>query len=317
VNFADTHYVRLYTYDTIGWLMMEWQARATLPLLMRKFDRAGVLDLAEYAGEEMPRAIAAMIGLPEEVVAVGLAELVKRKTLVVRGQYLVMPNFIPAQETLQSDRLRKAEQRKRYRDKAMAVELGLVPAADVTNRDNPSAHTESKPDTASRTGTESPVGVTASHSVHSRAEHSSAVQGPGQTTEPEGDPRTYVAPILRELERHQPLAQVAYQETAQALANRFATIQIQRNAKIEWVITSIRDCAAHVAGLGLKPEALLKKLCGYVDNSRAPKQHANGSGSDAIIESREDPAEMAKAAEAVNARKALQEAQRKMGEKTK
>ena len=120
MDWANERYVRLYTRDTPGWLMMSWQARATLALLLRKFDRAGLIDLAEFAGDDAAAVVAEMVKLPAEVVCVGLADLFKRQTLVINGRFLVMPNFIEAQETSQSDKMRKAEQRARARERAMA-----------------------------------------------------------------------------------------------------------------------------------------------------------------------------------------------------
>lgn len=305
MNFADQYYVRLYTYDTPGWLMMKWQAKATLPLLMRKVDRAGVLDLAEYAGEEMPAVVSRLIDLPIDVVEVGLADLIKRKTIVLRGQFLVLPNFIEGQESIQTDRLRKAEQRARYRDRTMAIERGLVPQrdnvspatqapADPTNvagadtsRDNSSRADTPSRDPSSQNGTEC-------HATPDHGHSSSAVSSSTSKAKLCSDSLATDGHIFHELKSHDSLTPIANIETASMLARRFATIELQRGAKLAWAIEAIREAAADSAGLGLKPEALLKKLRSYVDNARGPKAPKdNGAGasryshSDAVIVSKE------------------------------
>lgn len=303
MNYADEAYVRLYLRDTINWKMLKWEGKCVIVLLIRKVDRAGVLDLGEFS-DEMAKAVAALIELPEDVVEAGLANIIKHKSIVRSGQFLVMPNFIEAQEAVQSDRVRKAEQRARHRDRTLAISRGLVTNRDaVTPRDiEPPAVDDGSIDSAhvtprdssvtqrdgeSRDGTKcppTPLGrpgpPTLSHSSSaelSLAEQSSAV------LDADGS-------ILRELKNQSCLASVANVDTATMLARRFATIEIQRGAKLEWAINAIGECAADSAGLGLKPEALLKKLRAYVDHARAPRaadEKSNGrsrySHSDAVI----------------------------------
>jgi hypothetical protein len=136
MRWEDERYVRSYTRDTPGWKMLPWQAKALQKLLERKLDRAGVLDLAEYAGEQMNEVIAVMVDLPEEVVGVGLPALLKRKTFERHGQFLVMPNFIDAQEASSSPKARAKAQREKARDLARAQAGGITfRDAAVTKRD--------------------------------------------------------------------------------------------------------------------------------------------------------------------------------------
>lgn len=300
MNFADEHYVRAYTRDTINWKMLSWEGKCTLSLLLRKLDRAGVLDLGEFAAE-MSKVVATLIELPEAVVEAGLRSCLKQKSLVLNGQFIVMPNFIEAQEAVQSDRVRKAESRARHRDRTLAIARGLVtprdsadppagPAnggADVTPRDGMSADESTQRDRESRNGTICPAEAERGHSssaVPSLAEPSLA--GAKLSTD---------SHILHELKSHPCLAEVANVQAASMLARRFATIEIARGAKLEWAIEAIREAADDSAGIGLKPEALMKKLRSYVDNARGPKPKVNGSRyspSDAVIESPEvTPAE--------------------------
>lgn len=72
MRWEDERYVRVYTRDTATWKTLPWQARALLPLLMRKLDRAGLMEL----GGEGASGIAAVLDLPATVVRPGLAALV-------------------------------------------------------------------------------------------------------------------------------------------------------------------------------------------------------------------------------------------------
>ncbi len=104
MRWEDERYVRLYTRDTATWSLLPWQARCLLPLLIRKLDRAGVLDVME--GEEA-QALSVMLGMPAEVIEVGLAALIGRRVFVLEAGRMLMPNFMEAQECSQSDKVRK------------------------------------------------------------------------------------------------------------------------------------------------------------------------------------------------------------------
>lgn len=300
MNFEDEAYVRLFLRDTINWKMLNWQGKCVLPLLFRKVDRAGVLDLGDYAGE-MARVVAALIEIPEEVVEPGLAAIFRQKSALLCGQYIVLPNFIEAQEAIQSDRVRKAEQRARHRDRSLAIARGLVtprdippPASAPTNGAypvTPRDATDEKPDDASRGVTKSPADPPGGHSSCAEptlAEPSRAELAPGND-----DKRRA---ILDELRRHRSLGPVANEDVAHMLMLRFTTNEMHKvpPTKLEWVIQAIRDCAADVAGLGLKAEFITRKLRAYCDNARAPKKpqtngangHARYAPTDAVIESK-------------------------------
>jgi hypothetical protein len=134
LDHKQERYIKVFVKDTSNWLLGPWQARAMLPLIMRKLDRAGILDL----GEEGIEALAVHTSMPIEIVETGLSWWIQRGTLkLVRGN-LVMPNFMEAQEATQDDAQRARESRARRREVAMAVEAGLVTKRDddVTNRDD-------------------------------------------------------------------------------------------------------------------------------------------------------------------------------------
>lgn len=112
MNFEDERYVRLYTRDTVTWKLLKWQGKCLLPLLLRKVDRAGCADL-DGAGIE---GVAALAEIPLEVVEPGFQQLLERGVVEVRGDVLIFPKFLAAQEARQSDRARQEESRSRKRD---------------------------------------------------------------------------------------------------------------------------------------------------------------------------------------------------------
>ena len=141
MRFEDEQYVRLYKRDTTTWLMLPWQGRAILGLILRKVDRAGILDL----GEDGLEALAAHIQVPLDVVEPGMAAILKRGILLLRDDgVLVWPKFIDGQEAKQSDKARQKAARDRARDLASAAQRGVtvrdesvtVRDADDTGRDD-------------------------------------------------------------------------------------------------------------------------------------------------------------------------------------
>lgn len=119
----EERYVRLYTRDTIEWDMMPWQSRALFPLLIRKVDRAGLLELGKYGA----RGLASKVGLPVEVVEPGLAGLIEDGCVAKTGTTIVVPNFIEAQEATATD----AARAKAYRERKRAEALD-APSRNVT-----------------------------------------------------------------------------------------------------------------------------------------------------------------------------------------
>ncbi len=134
MRFEDEQYVRLYKRDTTTWKMIPWQSRCLLPLILRKLDRAGILDL----GEDGLEALAVHIEVPLAFVLEAMPALLGRGVLVLREDgLLVWPKFIEGQEAKQSDKARQKSARDRARDLASAVERGVPVETDtVTPRDS-------------------------------------------------------------------------------------------------------------------------------------------------------------------------------------
>jgi hypothetical protein len=126
MDWANERYVRVYTRDTEDLLMMGWQARAVLWEMLRKADRSGVVATKRGA-----KGIAAVVGIPGEVVEPAIVELVDLGLIVACDDGYLVVNFLEAQETPQTDAQRQRDSRERRR----ASRLGKAECIGVTNRD--------------------------------------------------------------------------------------------------------------------------------------------------------------------------------------
>lgn len=160
MRWPDERYVRVYTRNTGEWILLGWEAQALLVLALRQCDRAGFLK----TGANHARGLAAMVGMPLEVVTRCLPLLLEGDgpPMVIRGDSLVVRNFLEAQEAAQSDAQRARECRGRDRDKKLAGVTNCD--GSVTKRDETVTvgHGPSQP-------------VTTCHSVPSRTDPSQAV----------------------------------------------------------------------------------------------------------------------------------------------
>ena len=114
MDWGNERYVRLYTRDTGDMLAIGWEGRAVLAELLRKVDRAGVLDESDGA------IVCEMLRIPIEIVEVALPRMASRGVIEIVDGQIILPNFIDAQEAKSSDKQRQAESRARRRDKARA-----------------------------------------------------------------------------------------------------------------------------------------------------------------------------------------------------
>lgn len=116
LDYANERFVLLYTRDTTTWKLLDWEARAVLMFLLRKVDRAGVIDV----GEDGIEGLAAVIEVPIAVVERAMPKLVARLTVTSTGSAFVLPNFIDAQECSRSDKQRQRDSRERRRAVALS-----------------------------------------------------------------------------------------------------------------------------------------------------------------------------------------------------
>lgn len=141
MRWEDERYVRLYTRDTTNWVVAPWQARAILPQVLRKLDRAGHLDL----GDDGIDGLAALISFPLDIVQEGMKHWMKvRKdghaTLSMRGSVLVMDNFVTAQECRSTGAQRTREYRERQK-----VPEHVSPHSDFASPSVTPRHAPSRP----------------------------------------------------------------------------------------------------------------------------------------------------------------------------
>jgi hypothetical protein len=113
VKFEEERYVRVYTRDTGDWLMLSFEAQSVWLMMLRKFDRSGLIHL----GRGGRRMLAAVLGHPaqQELVDRALDELLADGcvTIVTDGTKLYAPNFIDAQDWTATD----ADRARKYRAK--------------------------------------------------------------------------------------------------------------------------------------------------------------------------------------------------------
>jgi hypothetical protein len=112
VNWDEERFVKVFTRDTPTWLAWPWQARALAPLLMRKLEPDGRLAVGRL---EPARAVALTVGLPIEVVEVGLPAMLEDGTLELKPDGLWWPKYEEAQESRKSEALRSREYRAKQR----------------------------------------------------------------------------------------------------------------------------------------------------------------------------------------------------------
>lgn len=130
MDWANEAYVRLYVRDTTTWKRLGFEGTTMLMHLMRKVDRAGVLDIEDMAPAE---AAALHVNAPAEFAAAGVSKLLELKVMVHDGTRLVFPNFIVANETPKSDKQRQKESREKR-----AVTKRDAPSPIVTESHTPS-----------------------------------------------------------------------------------------------------------------------------------------------------------------------------------
>lgn len=120
LRWEDERYVRLYTRDTVDWLGLSFEAQGLLALILRKVDRAGILQLGRHG----KRGVAIALGHAGrwKVIEAALEELLQDGCVEVQGSILIFRNYMEAQEAAQSDRARQREHRARARECARAKE---------------------------------------------------------------------------------------------------------------------------------------------------------------------------------------------------
>ena len=138
MNWQDEQFIKVYTRDTGEWTLLSWDAQALLLQILRKVDRSGVLQLGKHGVRVLPAAL----GHREQAerITAALAELTADGCVVLRPECLVVPNFIAAQTSRQSDKARQQSARDRRRAESMGASL---PADKETSQNVTDCHLES------------------------------------------------------------------------------------------------------------------------------------------------------------------------------
>ncbi len=139
LDFANEQWVRVYRRDTVTLKLLTWQGRALLWELIRKADRAGVIDVGDHGD----RGLAALVAMPVEVVTVAVVELLSSGILHGGAGCYVLPRFLEAQETASSDAVRQRESRSRRRADAMSGD-SHVTKRDQLSQNVTDSHVESR-----------------------------------------------------------------------------------------------------------------------------------------------------------------------------
>ena len=93
MDYSNERWVRLYTRDTATWKLVDWRARTVLLHILRKADRAGVIDV----GKDGELGLAALLELPREIVADGLRQLLDRAAIAGEHAGVVDPDPLAQQ----------------------------------------------------------------------------------------------------------------------------------------------------------------------------------------------------------------------------
>ena len=118
MDWSNEKYVRLYTRDTKTWMLIGWKGQAVFGAILRKVDRAGILDDI-FNGEDLVIVLAN--GMPADFAQDGIDALVQQKVIKITDAGILIPNFIEAQEATMSNAERCRKYRETRRDRARAT----------------------------------------------------------------------------------------------------------------------------------------------------------------------------------------------------
>jgi hypothetical protein len=144
MNFEDESYVRLYVRDTKTWLRLGFEGQCVLMFLLRKLDKAGVLD----GMDDLDSDVSLVTGVPRGIVMVGIPLLLRWGVFLHIGNRLVMPNYLTAQNAIRTDKARQRNMREKRLSQARLVtprDADITPRDEVS-RESPSGHATSRDD---------------------------------------------------------------------------------------------------------------------------------------------------------------------------
>lgn len=241
---------KLYLREPVEQALWPLLTRGLRDYLIRRADDSGRLFAATTdPSADLSQALGAR-DTERDIVRDSVREMLKDGFLVLGTDGgLFVRNLRDAQERRSKEAVRKARQRQKKVDAVAADAAG-----------------------GTRSGTPRDIRAGQSRDISVDPIRSDPIRSP---VVPTGD--TPALRIFGELKGHESLASVASQEFADVLAKRFATIELARGAKLDWILLAIGQAAADCAGQpGLATREKAKLVRTYCDNARAPKPNGNG-----------------------------------------
>lgn len=111
MRWGSERYAKLYTRDTAEWLSVSWQARGLFYELLRKADRSGRITLGKLSPS---KALAVLIRASPAELETPIAELLEDGCVVHKPGFLILRNYVEAQETPQTPAARKRNERESF-----------------------------------------------------------------------------------------------------------------------------------------------------------------------------------------------------------
>lgn len=129
MDFSNEPYVRIYTTVTPNGRVWGFWGRVLMDELVKHADRAGVIDLPESLLDDLPTAVASVIGCEDiEWVRKYLPKLMAKpdpSLVLCKKKYLFLPRYNEAQYSPRSPAFSVKMSQKKTKDMDRARELGL------------------------------------------------------------------------------------------------------------------------------------------------------------------------------------------------
>lgn len=139
MDWSNEEYVRLYTRETTDDLELSWEALALWRAMLCKFDRAGLMSARKGW-----RSVSLATRIPFDVVMRAGPELISDGRVVEIEGGFQAPNYIAAQTTSKSDKLRQKESRDRRAREAVPKVIDTTQARHESSHAVTSSHDESR-----------------------------------------------------------------------------------------------------------------------------------------------------------------------------
>lgn len=127
MDFTNTSYVRIYVPPSPTGRLWGFFGRMLMDELIKRSDRAGVIELAPELAEDLAAAVAVAIDCPDvDFVREHLPKLTSHGAAVQKGHYLVLPRYHEGQYATAHRNQRTKDSRAKLADTERAIALGLI-----------------------------------------------------------------------------------------------------------------------------------------------------------------------------------------------